>query len=352
MISSQAFDLKLLRRVQNPKVVEIDQIKLGGDRVYSTFRKQDRPLRNHPILESKISPSSLAFESRRTVHILLSDQLADAYLKDEKLFYGTERLYTITERREKEKTLAKRLRDLKFDLKKINIHYFISEFKELMEETDQTVAKTHLKAKIPVSFHRQLSQTFVKQISEIYDDLVKFFDGRFDSERNRLNSLKLTDSSVKSVEHFVEAKFEYFERFTEGVTMRERINFILGHFPSNVITEFVSHAGKFNVPSAYLTQKEPFLAYLHFVCKQHHDHLGGLAITKADALRDKFTARPNSSDSRNYSTSTAVNDSVMLEIEQCDETEIQAYESADPVAEFPDKLNFSLFEEILNADEP
>ena len=352
MFSAKSFDLKLKR--QRSGEIIIDQIKLNSDRIYSTFAEDNqKKLKWHPLLFTKVRQvaSNLTFERHGTVHITLAAELADEYVRNDKLYYDNKPLLTIAEKRKKELSFAKRMRSLKFDLRKNDIQHFVSEFKEITTGIDSTAVKTSLKAKIPLEYHDPLKDSWPKSMDELYDDLIRFFDGKIDAQRNRLNSLSL--ANCKSVEEFVESKFELFGRFIEGIAMPDQINSILSQFPRPIREEFLDSNGKRKVSAIYLSQKDSFLSFLAYACKQHPSAIKNKPLKKSDRLREQFAERSRQGDNLNSTVQDCSHESTVIDMdlpepERVEEEEILMEEDHEEPIEFPDKLNYSLFEEILN----
>lgn len=369
MFSSKVIYLKLFR--DDSQRIQITGIKLGHEKVYSTFGSlSEKLLTNHTILFSKLKENrtSLSFEKKRTVSVVLESELAKHYVKDDHLEYLGKRLLSVADSKSKEKTFGKKMRDLTFNPKVDSIHRFLSCFKEIVSDRENGIVLTYLKGKIPIDDLPALKDKFALPIEKLYDELVKFYAGKFDRERTALNGLKLSDAA--SLEDFLAKKFKLFEYYLPGVSMPERISSILSELPREIFDEFVDGPGG-KVPKVYRTQKESFLSYLQFVAKQHSRCLNGLPLTESDRMKVKFTDMPHPSkqpQNKSITESNGQDDLDMSVIEskagadQFAESTVRSNptgseeftitmdfeeEDAIPFA-YPSKVRFDLFQQVLD----
>lgn len=349
MEHSESLDLVLKRT--NLNKIEITKIKLFHQKFYSVFaKKSQRDLQAHPILKAEIErhASNLRFESTRTVHINLNPHEAAHYIRDGSLYFDGKPLLSVAEDQRKHESFAKKMRALKFDPKSDDVNYFLSKFKELVQDVEPVIARTYLVGKLPFE---DLSKHFAQfkhiDLDSYYLEVAKFYQGRFERLRNSLHGLKLEQAT--SVESFVEKKFELFDVYLTGVSMENRIKTILQEFPSAIADEFgFDSRDRSKVPKCYRTEKASFLNYLYFICQNHHESLEGKPIRKSDAMRLQFTNRSNDLDNEQIHSSTA-NDShmVQMEFEAGAIADVSAIEDGS-VPTFPSRPNLDLLYELSN----
>ena len=287
---SKVFDLKLIR--DDSRRIQIASIKLGHERIYSTFgRLSERLLQNHPILLSKLKDrkTGLSFETKKTVTIVLGPELAQHYVNGSHLEYLGQRLLSVAEVKRKENSFAKRIRGLTFNPKADNINRFLNDFRDIVQDQDDTLVRTYLRGKLPIADFPDLKEHFGKPIDELYGELVKFYAGKFDRERAALNDLKLSEAT--SLEDFLAKKFRLFESYLPGVSVPERISSILSQLPEEIFAEFIDNKDR-KIPKIYRTHKDSFINYLLFVAK-HSRCLGSLPLTESERLRVSMTEMPH-----------------------------------------------------------
>lgn len=211
--------------------------------------------------------------------------------------------------------------------------------KSIAADLPDNIQRTRFVAKIPLEDLPHFQKFKENSLAELYSEFSSFYSGRYANQHNALNDLSLDESG--SVEEFVASKMNYYDNFCLGMTMKEKVTDLHSNFPQEISTEMIKYR------KSIFDVKATFFNHFFHVCRLNKSILN-VPILKSDRLLLNITSQTNEININtdcSGNNQKSLNESFLSNMDVENEIVLSVKET--PEKEYPDKVNFSIFETLI-----